>query len=464
VAKRGTRRIRLETALNAVETPVFVIDAQRRVVFVNQGCELLTGWTAAETVGRVCDFASSAEPTAVESLTESLCPPPEVFDGAATQTPRYFINRNSLQTSARLVHFFPLDESDRSTFILGVVTDVPSAGQPTGTSVIATVHAELAALRHDLRERYDISSIVCRSPGMQRVLEQAQLARQSNAIVHFTGQPGTGKEHVARAIHYAGPSGQRAFVPLNCRQLPAIELRESLSRLVETDWADVSTASVLQPGTVFLDYIERLPRDLQQRLRDFIPSRHGAAFRNQVRLMTASSVDLSQLRDDESLTEEFYFLVTTLQIELPPLAHRTGDLHLLTQHFLEQRNHGSGQQISGFTDEVNSLFEHYNWPGNLDELERVVSEAHAACGGSVIGTDHLPFRFRTGLDAQSLGPRPTGRVEPLEQLLTRIEREHIANALELASGNKAQAAKLLGLTRPALYRRLESLGLGEERS
>jgi DNA-binding NtrC family response regulator len=464
VAKRGTRRIRLETALNAVETPVFVIDAQRRVVFVNQGCELLTGWTAVETVGRVCDFASSAEPTVVESLTQSLCPPPEVFEGTATQTPRYFVNRNSLQSSARLVHFFPLDDSDRSTFILGVVTGVPSARQPTGTSVIASVHAELAALRHDLRERFDISSFVCHSPIMQRVLEQVHLARQSNAIVHFTGQSGTGKEHAARSIHYVGPSGQRSFVPLNCRQLPPSELRESLRRLVETDWADVSTASALQPGTVFLNHVEGLPRDLQQRILDFIPSRHGAAFRNQVRLMTASSVDLNQLRDDESLTEEFYFLVTALQIELPPLAHRTGDLHVLAQHFLEQRNHGSGQQISGFTDEVNSLFEHYNWPGNLDELEQVVSEAHAACAGSVIGTDHLPFRFRTGLDAQSLGPPPTGRVEPLEQLLTRIEREHIVNALELAGGNKAQAARLLGLTRPALYRRLESLGLGEENS
>ena len=135
---------------------------------------------------------------------------------------------------------------------------------------------------------------------------------------------------------------------------------------------------------------------------------------------------------------------------------------MLAQHFLEQLNHGSRQQVSGFSEDVSSLFEHYNWPGNLDELQRVVSQAHAACAGSVVGSDDLPFGFRTGLDAQSLGPAPAARIEPLDQLLGRIEREHIANALELAGGNKARAAKLLGMTRPALYRRLESLGLSED--
>lgn len=460
MAKRGTRRIRLETALNAVETPVFVVDADRRVVFVNQGCEQLTGWATAEVHGRVCSLGSSAEPDSVDALTEALCPPPEVFSGERQQAPRYFSHRESGQTSARLVHFLPLHDGEANAFVMGVVTDVPAAGQPTATSIIAEVHAELAALRHDLRERFGSASLLTSdSAAMRRVLEQVQVAAATPAVIHLTGQPGTGREHVARAIHYGSDGGSRSFVPLDCKQLPPTELRESLRRLVETDWAEVSPTAALHPGTVCLQHIEFLSRDLQQRLVEFVQSRRGDAFRNQVRLMTISSADLAQLRCDETVVDDFYYLVTAFQIELPALVERGNDLRMLAQHFLEQQNRSAQRQVSGFSEDVWTQFEQYTWPGNLDELERVVTEAHSACSGSVIGTDDLPFAFRTGMDAQSLGPTPAARIEPLDQLLTRVEREHIMHALELASGNKAKAAKLLGMTRPALYRRIESLGL-----
>ena len=134
MAKRGIRRIRLETALNAVDTPVFVIDAARRIAFVNQACERLTGWSAADIHGRVCNLGSSSDPDSVDAVTEALCPPPEVFDGEQQQVARYFAHRESGEASARLVHFLPLVEDQSSAFVLGVVTDVPAAGQATSTS------------------------------------------------------------------------------------------------------------------------------------------------------------------------------------------------------------------------------------------------------------------------------------------------------------------------------------------
>lgn len=462
MAKRASRKkIRFEAAINAVDSPVFLVDAQRRLVFLNDGCQALTGWTLPEVVGSVCEFASSGDAESVEALTGSLCPPQETIDGEPRDVVRRFVHRESGQTVPRMVHFYPLDTGGQAEFVIGIVTEIST--KPTGadTKIVTQVHAELAALRHELRQRYGAASILTKNVSMKRVIDQVEAARQSRATVHICGEKGTGKEHIARTIHYTSDLGQQAFVPIQCRLMPPRELHEAIRRLVEADWGERLPIAALQPGCVFLDDVDTLPRDVQQRLVDFVASPRGADFRKNVRLLSSSRVGLEDARTDEQLSDDFYYLLTSVQIELLPLRQRMDDLKILAQHFLEQRNHDRSKQVTGFSAEVWSQFEEYNWPGNLDELDEVIYEALCNSDGPVIRADHLPFRLRTGLDAQRLGPTTDGPIEALDPLLQRVEREQIERALEQAKGNKTMAARLLKITRPSLYRRMETLGLSD---
>lgn len=463
MAKRASRKkIRFEAAINAVESPVFLVNAQRQVVFLNDGCEQLTGWSLPEVVGSVCEFASSGDAASIEALTGVLCPPQETLDGEAHAVARFFVHKVTGETQARMVHFFPLSTGDQNEFIIGIVTSVQASAAAVDTSVVTQVHAELAALRHGLRLRYGSDSILSNSVSMRRVIDQVNAARQSRVAVHIYGEKGTGKEHIARSIHYTSDLGQQAFVPIQCRLLPVNELHETVRRLVQTDWGVRLPIAALQPGCIFLDDVDALPRDVQQRLVDFVASPRGIAFRSNVRLVSASLNDLAEARAQERISDEFYYLITSLQVELPPLRQRMDDLKILAQHFLEQRNHDRSKQATGFSNEVWSQFEEYNWPGNLDELDEVIYEALCSSSSPVIRADHLPLRIRSGLDAQRLGSLADGPIETLEPLLERVEREHIQLALSQAKGNKTKAARILNITRPSLYRRMETLGLSDE--
>lgn len=462
MAKRASRKkIRFEAAINAVDSPVFLVDAHRRVVFLNDGCQALTGWTLPEVVGSVCEFASSGDAGSIEALTGSLCPPQETLDGESQSVARHFVHRETGETSSRMVHFYPLDSEGQTEFIVGIVTAISTRTANPDTSIVTQVHAELAALRHGLRQRFGADSILTKSVSMRRVIDQVETARQSRATVHICGEKGTGKEHIARTIHYTSDLGQQAFVPIQCRLLPPRDLHEAIRRLVEADWGERLPIAALQPGCVYLDDVDTLPRDVQQRLVDFMETPRGIDFRKNVRLLSSSQVGLDDARTDERMSDEFYYLLTSVQIELLPLRSRMDDLKILAQHFLEQRNHDRAKQATGLSTEVWSQFEEYNWPGNLDELDEVIYEALCNSDGPVIRADHLPFRLRTGLDAQRLGPIADGPIEALEPLLQRIEREQIERALEQAKGNKTMAARLLKITRPSLYRRMETLGLSD---
>jgi len=464
VARRISRKQRLDSMLNLVASPCFVVDADRRLVFANAGCEQITGWPVAELLGRRCELTSGSAAKEPESVTECLAPPQEVFGGERLQVPRYFVHRQTGRSVARLVHFFPLADTDGVLLVLGVVTEVPPTRASGSASIITEVHAELAALRHELRQRYGRDSIVSQTPPMRCVFDQIELATHSRSIVHLTGESGTGREHVARVIHYGSDFGQRPFVPLNCRELSVDELCGALRRLVETGWGEASGSATLQPGAVFLADVDHLPRDLQARLASFATSSHGSAFRDRCRLMTSSVEALHLLRENERLADDLFYLIASLQIEMPPLRSRLADLRLLGQSFVEACNRGSDRQVTGVSEDVWRQFEIYNWPGNLDELREVVRQAHAACDGSVISTAHLPFQFRTGMDAQQLGPSPDAALEPLDTLLARVERDHVLAALERTGGSRAKAARLLGISRPALYRKLENYGLADDAS
>ncbi len=446
----------LNAWLRPTTTPIFVIDSERRICAFNGGCQALTGWEAGEVVGEACHYGSVPEIAGAAALAASLCPPPEVFAGEDVSAPANLVHRQG-HALPRMLHYFPLrDEKERLIGVLGVVSPLPAGGPAPETTPPRQLHAELAALRISLRTRFASNTPVSRSMAMRRILAQVELAMNSQAFVLLSGDPGTGKEHLARVIHFGGAGRANFFIPLDCRRLGAEELHRVWNRILEsyqTEPGRRHPASPL-PGTVFLADVEFLPRDLQERLVQIF------AQPGPLRLLASTCLAPRELASDERIRPDFYALVSPLAIELPPLAQRLDDLPLLAQHFLEELNRQEPRQVGGFEDPVWPLLARYDWPGNLDELATVVREAHAHAAGTLIRPDDLPYRFRTALAAQALPPPSEPPPMLLDPLLMKVERRLIALALERSRNNKSRAADLLGINRARLLRRIEQLQIG----
>ena len=436
-----------------------MVTLDRRISFFNEGCQALTGWSADEVVGQLCEFVTEPQENSPESLAACLCPPPAAFEGkvASLVTP---IVRKEGERQSRALNFVPLRDEDGAVgCVLGVIGGSETSDRVAAIEPADDLHAELAALRLFLSRRFGTKSLVCQSPPMLRVAQQLAIARSTAAPVLIWGERGTGKEHLARAVHYESTWRTRAFIPLDCQTLSALELGQTLKRLLFPSAEDALPPGLApQPGTLYLAHVELLPRDAQTIVADAFRKESG----RQLRLMVSTTLDPDSLANHENLREDFFHLVTPLCIAVPPLRQRMDDLRFLAQYLLEELNRGEARQFNGFADDVWEKFVEYNWPGNVGELLAVIREARAQCNEPLIRSKDLPFRFRTGLDAQSVGPAYRPPVAPLEPLLEQTEREQIERALKQSRHNKSRAAQLLGMTRPRLYRRMEILGIPDE--
>lgn len=455
--KRRLKKSReLEHWLQESATPLFVLDAERCLSGFNAGCQALTGWTSAEVLGVECRYASVADVTGLEALASSLCPPPEVLAGSEVSVPAFLVHRDG-QSLPRMLHFFPLrDEAGQVSGALGLVAPLNQPRPAVRVSAARELHAELAALRTTLRLRFGPNTLVASSPPMHKVLTQVELAQQSASSVLLVGEAGTGKEHLARLIHLGSAARASWFVPLECGHLGPEELDRVWNRLQDVHRLAESPGP--QPGTLYLADADLLHRDLQQRLViEFMTD--DVAIRPRIRLLASLRSSPAEALVSERIRPDFLALLSTLTIEVPPLREREDDVRLLMQHFLEDANRQGVRQVGGFDDEATQLLLQYDWPGNLDELSIVVREAHAQSTDSLIHHAHLPFRFRSALEARELPPPPEPLPIQLEDLLTRIEFRLVSEALERSKYNKSKAAERLGINRAKLYRRMQQLGI-----
>ncbi|MCY2962187.1 MAG: sigma 54-interacting transcriptional regulator, partial [Planctomycetota bacterium] len=222
--RRPKKHTDLATWLGTASTPLFVLDPERRIRVFNAGCQSLTGWTAADVVGVVCQYASVADVTGGVALAANLCPPPEVFAGQELATPAQIVLRDG-DVAARTIHYFPLLDPQRQlTGVLGLIGEPAAPGATQTIPATHRLHAELAALRGALRQRFGQQSLVASSLAMHRVLAQLDLAVRTNTFALLVGEPGTGREHLARVIHFGGAARGQWFIPLDCRRMAADEL------------------------------------------------------------------------------------------------------------------------------------------------------------------------------------------------------------------------------------------------
>jgi DNA-binding NtrC family response regulator len=308
--------------------------------------------------------------------------------------------------------------------------------------------AELARTRQT-----ELPALVAVSRAMQHVVSLVDRVAASNASVLITGEHGSGKEVVARAIHAASPRRDHAFVAVNAGGLSDGVLESELFGHVKGAFTDARADragcfEIADGGTLFLDEIANMPAGQQARLLrvlqtgEFHPVGNSRSRRVDVRVLAATNSDITRAASDGRFREDLLYRLNTVEIELPPLRDRREDIPELAALFLGRT--GSARKLA--SSAMEALLQHA-WPGNVRELEHVIERAVLMATGDDIGVEHLGLRVR--------GDAP--RLE--EMTLEQVERYLIERALAQQAGNVSEAARLLGLSRSALYRRLAALGV-----
>lgn len=333
--------------------------------------------------------------------------------------------------------------------------------------------AEVAVVETDAR-------LVGNSPVMRRLREQISKLSRSQAPIYVSGESGSGKEVVARLIHEQGPRGALPFVPVNCGAIPS-ELMESEffgHRKGSFTGAVVDKEGLFQAassGTLFLDEVADLPLPMQVKLLRAIQEKAVRPVGAQqevsidVRIVSATHRDLAAEVEAGRFRQDLYYRLNVIELRVPPLRERGGDVALLARHILERLVAEYGGDAPRIDPEAMAALEDYDFPGNVRELENILERAFALCEGNVIRVSDLqlaqPVRSRppdseTGESVDARGSPPTHAAgESLEDYLEGIEKGVILEALEATRWNKTAAAKRLGITFRALRYRLKKLNL-----
>ncbi len=326
--------------------------------------------------------------------------------------------------------------------------------------------SELRRLRRALEAARPIDGIIGDSPAVRAVSELVMRVADGEATVLVTGESGTGKELVARAIHQHGGRKDEPFVAINCGAVPANLLESELFGHVKGAFTDARRdrpGLFVQAGrgTIFLDEIGEMPLDMQVKLLRVLQQRVVRAVGGDdetpffARVVCATNRDLETEVEENRFRQDLFYRVNVVAIEVPPLRARAGDVLLLAQHFLRRIGERSGAQITGISPEAARKLLDYDWPGNVRELENCMERAVALSRFSEITADDLPPRIREYRTSQLV----IGGDDPADLVaLAEMERRYVRRVLSACGGNKTQAARVLGIDRRSLYRRLEEPG------
>jgi two-component system response regulator HydG len=329
----------------------------------------------------------------------------------------------------------------------------------------ALLHLSLQRELADLRTRVEapeLDGVVGNSDAIRRVIELVHRVAPTDATVLITGESGTGKELVARMLHRESPRQHEPFVALNCAAMPASLLESELFGHVRGAF---TSASHSRPGlfvqagrgTIFLDELGEMPLEMQVKLLRVLQERTVRAVGSDEEVPIAARVIASTNRDLETMVaekrfrEDLYYRVNVVAIAVPPLRMRDTDALLLAHFFLHRTALRAGKPVVGITAPAARLISQYDWPGNVRELENVIERAVALCRLDQLTVDDLPSK---------LNEHPATFVVPCtlpSELVTlaEMQRRYVRQVLTLTGGNKAHAARVLGIDRRSVYRRLD---------
>jgi PAS domain S-box-containing protein len=430
-------RKNLERILDNLKEGIIAHDLDRRIFFFNQEAERITGYCREDVLGKDCHEALGG-PFCGERC--SFCG--EIPDlGEKTEYSQNISTKNGELKSIDMSVTKMFDENGDFFGVLASFKDV----------------TELIELKIRSGETNKFYGIVGQDRKMQQIFAQIKDVAGFDMPVHIYGETGTGKELVAAAIHNESSRSAGPFVPINCGALPEELIETELFGHVKGAFSGAvrdkkGRFELADGGTVFLDEIAELSKRMQVKLLRFLQERKFEKIGGEktisvdVRIISATNKDLKKEVGKNKFRDDLYFRLNVIPINLPSLRERRSDIALLIDHFLRQAAERTGSKTLRFSREAMPYMLSYDWPGNIRELENAVQYAMVKCNGESISSVDLPPEIQS---CRMICPRPGPRPS--------LTPEMIEKALKETGGNKAKAARILGVGRATLYRHLKSM-------
>ena len=428
-------RDNLERILDNLKEGIIAHDLKRRIFFFNQEAERITGYRREEVLGKDCHEALGGPFCGNQC---SFCSPEPDLD-ERTEYSHNIISKDGDLKSIDMSIAKMYDENGNFFGVLASFRDV----------------TELLDLKIRKGEFTRFANIVGQDRKMLQLFSQIKEVAAYDIPVHIFGETGTGKELVAAAIHNLSSRSSGPFVPINCGALPEELIETELFGHIKGAFSGAlrdkkGRFELADKGTIFLDEAAELSKRMQVKLLRFLQEKTFERVGGEktisvdVRIISATNKDLRKEVSQKRFREDLFFRLNVIPINLPPIRERRSDIPLLIDHFLRQAAEKSGGRTLRFSGEAVPLMMNYRWPGNVRELENAIQYAMVKCNGDVIRLEDLPPEIQSSASSCAK-PGP-------EKKLTMPS---VQAALKATDGNKAKAARQLGVGRATLYRFLK---------
>ncbi|MBI5848233.1 MAG: sigma 54-interacting transcriptional regulator [Nitrospirae bacterium] len=429
-------RTNLEAVFRSVRDGIITVDSGMLVIEMNNAAQAICGYSRNSAQGQpIASLPTGCMKKCLEALTKTI-------------------------QEKKTVELFRIDcrHKDRPGQVVNVATS-PLIGphhEFSGAVMVLSDETRIADLESDMGQRKQFHGMIGKSEQMQNIYSLVEQVADFPTTVLIRGESGTGKELVAEALHYRGTRSAKSLIRVNCASLPENLLESELFGHVKGAFTGAISDragrfELADKGTIFLDEIGDMPLSVQVRLlrvlqeREFERVGSAAPIKVDVRVIAATNNNLLEKIQKGEFREDLYYRLKVVEMAIPPLRQRKEDIPLLTAHFIRRFSRKFSKDIRDVSAAVMDLFMHHNWPGNIRELEHVLEHACILCRDGIITAECLPKDFiGQGRNIES-SPDQAG------------EKEKIIQALRKAGGNKAKAARLLGISRRTMYRKIEDL-------
>jgi len=437
----------LKNMFEAIPCGVLIVDRDRRIRAVNNTIEQTFGATKADVINRrggdifKCINASKTP--------EGCGFAEECRDCQVRKTALEAIAGKKLRRNKGNLHIYINGRASNMEFLISAAP-FDHDGERLAIIILEDI-TELNSLRRRLKAEQSFAGIIGRNIEMNALFQTIRDVTDVNVPVLILGESGTGKELVASAIHSEGPRADKPFVPVNCAALPEGILESELFGHVKGAFTGAirdkrGRFELAHGGTMFLDEVGDLPKTVQAKLLRVLQEGRFERVGDEksisvdVRIISASNRDLKREVKKGNFRDDLYYRLNVVPIHLPPLRKRKDDIPLLVNHFLGN-NIVEGIKSEGLSKEALALMMEYPWPGNVRELQSAIRFALVKSRGEIIQPDDLPMELRDWVNTK-----------PRRGPSRKLNRESVRAAMEKSGGNKAKAARILGVGRATLYR------------
>jgi PAS domain S-box-containing protein len=445
-----------ETILDNIHNGVMITDQEGKIIFFSKTYGNFLGVDPEKMVGKHC--TEVLENTRMHIVARTGIP--EINQPHRIEDQDMVVQRIPIEMNGEVIAVY-------GQVMFKDVRDVHALSKKLNVleSKVEFYEKELESLRSS---KYTINNIVGKSNRMIELKKLALKASQTNSPVLLIGESGTGKELFAHAIHHASDRRPYPFIRLNCAAIPKDLLEAELFGYEPGAFTGAGTKGkpgkfeLAHKGTIFLDEINDLPLEMQPKLLRVLEEKETERLggtritKSNFRLIAATNENLEKNVEQGKFRKDLYYRLNVILIPIPPLRERKEDIPFIATNLIEILNKDMGTGVTRISQEVLAILENYDWPGNVRELANILERMIYAVEGDTIDVHHLPFflqRMRQG----SVKTQPSH----LKQLREDMEKEALLHAIRISNDNKNKAARLLGIHRTALYKKMKKLNISQ---